>query len=556
MNILVISLLRIGDVLLCAPAISALRKKYPEANLHLLINRSSKGVVPLIPGVSQVYEIDRDGLQESLVTRDRSFVEPYDRITGLVELLNTKQFDLVLNLTHTKMSGWLMNLIDAKQKLGLELQGDGRPVFGSPWFQFLNDGGSQVSEHSFHYSDIYAYGCGVRSSERRVELQETNAGRIEADKLLLNIERLICVQAFTSDSKKTWPLVKWKRAIELISDIERDSSFGILCGPGERDAAVQLAKQLQGKLIDAHVLDCSLEGAYSILKRSQLLITGDTSIKHMAAGAHVPILEISVGSSSFERTGSYTDQVVILQAKEECAPCVHSDQCPYTSPQCHDRISSEAVALAAQTLLQRRWQDLRLIAQEFSDSIQFLRGDFSWESEWRAVPLAQTFQSQLALEWIDRASQKLFLNGASEEVLALGSEGVQVRRLFAEAYPQSQPVERMQIYRKIEADLKKFKADLDALSSELKILIKNFAHEHGSQALKDRIARVIAEQPSSSGLSSYTNRLRELGDELAISGNLFVQIKKAREVLTAQIQRLEIEMRLIATLRNQELENV
>jgi ADP-heptose:LPS heptosyltransferase len=555
-NILVVSILRLGDVLLCAPAIAGVRKKYPEANIHILINKNSRSVTSLLPGIKEVYEIDRDGLQDSLVTRDRSFIEPYDRIHGLTELINSKRFDLVLNLTHTRMSGWLMNLIDAKKKLGLEMQADGRPVFGSPWFQFLNDGGSQQSEHSFHYSDIYAYGCGVRSPERRMELQETEKGRGEADRLLMNIQQLICVQAFTSDAKKTWPIQKWKRTIELIADVEREASFGILCSPTEVESAFALVKQLKAKLIDAHVLQCSLEGAHSILKRSRLLITGDTSIKHIGAGSGVPIVEVSVGSSSFERTGAYTDQVVILQAKQECAPCVHSGTCPYPSPACHDKISAEAVALAAQTVLHRRWQDLKIVAQEFSDTTAFLKGDFSWESEWRAVPLAQSFQSQLALEWIDRASQKLFLNGASEEIMSFGSEGVQVRRLFSEAYPYSQANERIEVYRQIEGDLKRLKSDLDSLSAELKILIKNFANEEAANALRQRLNRVVLSFRQISGFDSYTNRLSELEEELAAPTSLFVQIKKAREVITAQVQRLEIEVRLIATLRNQELETI
>lgn len=554
MNILVISLLRVGDVLISVPTLTGLKRKYPDARIQLLINRQSKGLGPLLSFVDQIHELDRDGLQASLVSRDRSFFEPYDRLTGLSELLNRQQFDLVLNLTHTRLSGWLMAMINGKRKLGLEMQTDGRPHFGHPWFQFLNDEGSGTAERSFHYSDIFAFGAGLSSVERRMELTESVRGQEEAQAALAGVSHLVAIQPFTSDLKKTWPLQKWKRAIELIHDVEPDYTFGVLCAPPEREQANLLVRYLQSKMIDAKVMECSLEGAYSILKRSQLLVTGDTSIKHLGAAAGVRILELSLGSSSFERTGAYSNRVTILQAKQECAPCSHSRACPFESPECHDKISPEAVALTAQTILQNRPHDLRLIAQEFNDSVYFLKGDFSWEGEWRAVPIAHTLQPQIALEWIDRSSQKLYLSGGEQEVLALGSEGVQLRRMFNEAFPSAELAERMEVYKFAEAELKSLKSQIELLLSELRIAIRDLNSENEENRLVERMGQIIATFRSHPGVGSYVRRLSELHDEVRGQQSGFHQIRRAREVLAAQLKRIEIEQRLITTLRNQELE--
>jgi predicted lipopolysaccharide heptosyltransferase III len=63
-NILLIQLKRIGDLILTTPAIAALREKFPDAKLTLVISRECAALVPALVGVDQTLIMQR-GLSDA-----------------------------------------------------------------------------------------------------------------------------------------------------------------------------------------------------------------------------------------------------------------------------------------------------------------------------------------------------------------------------------------------------------------------------------------------------------------------------------------------------------
>jgi len=57
MNILLIQLKRIGDLILTTPAIGALRDKFPDAWISLVVSAAVKELLPAITGVDKVFEV-------------------------------------------------------------------------------------------------------------------------------------------------------------------------------------------------------------------------------------------------------------------------------------------------------------------------------------------------------------------------------------------------------------------------------------------------------------------------------------------------------------------
>src|SRR5437868_12005137 len=58
-NILLIQLKRIGDLVLTTPAMAALRQKFPEATVSLIISRNSAPLLPALPNVDRAYVMRR-----------------------------------------------------------------------------------------------------------------------------------------------------------------------------------------------------------------------------------------------------------------------------------------------------------------------------------------------------------------------------------------------------------------------------------------------------------------------------------------------------------------
>src|SRR5881409_2560845 len=83
-NILVIKLRYIGDVLLATPVLHALRDRFPDTRLTMLVNRGTEDILKWNPDVNEVLTVDRG--------------TPAAQLRLLGEL-RRRRFDCVLDLT-------------------------------------------------------------------------------------------------------------------------------------------------------------------------------------------------------------------------------------------------------------------------------------------------------------------------------------------------------------------------------------------------------------------------------------------------------------------------
>ncbi len=55
MNILLIQLKRIGDLILTTPAISAVREKFPQAKISLIVSADTRALLPALPAIDHAF---------------------------------------------------------------------------------------------------------------------------------------------------------------------------------------------------------------------------------------------------------------------------------------------------------------------------------------------------------------------------------------------------------------------------------------------------------------------------------------------------------------------
>ncbi len=74
MKILVLSLLRLGDIIQQEPLLKGLREKHPSAEIHLLLNRQFASVERVLDSVVDKYiYFDRESLQKAWEKRPTIF---------------------------------------------------------------------------------------------------------------------------------------------------------------------------------------------------------------------------------------------------------------------------------------------------------------------------------------------------------------------------------------------------------------------------------------------------------------------------------------------------
>ncbi len=463
MKILIVSLLRLGDIVLSAPVVRALKDKYPNAQVDLLINSQFSSVTNLIPGVHRVHLFERDLIQKGLGEADRPLFESFSRLENLVDELNANDYDQVINLTHNRLSGWLMGLISARAKVGLVFDPAGRASFGHGWFRFLNNQVEADGSETFHFTDVFGFGLGLDfESLRQPSLVETETGRREVDALTSNsADGIVVIQALTSDVKKDWGFSRWSRAIESLARANERARFVVIGAPSERDRLASLVSELVTRGVRAELAILGLEGAFSLLKRAKLLITGDTSIKHLAAAARTPIVEITLGSSDAYRTGAYVNGAIILQSRETCAPCVHSKPCHRASHLCAERLPTDGVAMVCNEVLNGRSFQLGTIAEEYRTELEILRVDMKSAGFWAAHSVTEKMTEASVARWIDLKSKQIWLSQEERR----GSEILALASFLKKLHPTVSPIE----WRHLFGDFEKQAAFVESRINGLKV---------------------------------------------------------------------------------------
>lgn len=447
MKILVMNLLRIGDIVLSAPALRSLREKYPAAQIDLLINSQFRGVAALLPYIDHVHCFDRDKIQKGLGDGGVPVFESYERLSLLIDQLNGESYDIAINLTHNGLSGWMMSLIHAKKHIGLSFDQSGRGAFGSPWLKYLN---SQVDEDGasvFHFSDIFRSSVGGDVDMSHQALVETKIGTDEVNEFLerqnLQSSKIVVVQALTSDPKKDWGLSRFESALSQFARVNPQADIVVLGAPFERERVEPLVRSLEKKGVKAHLAILSFEGAFSLLKRSHLLLSGDTSIKHLACAAQTQIVELSLGSSDLYRTGAYRDGSIIIQTQETCAPCSHSKACHRESHFCSARIAPDAVAMVMSEAFNRRTFQLESVAAEYGSDIEIFKVDNKTAGFWACYSLREPLSEESAARWLTLSAKKIWLS-AQEGAAAgesIGTEALRLNRLLKKIHPHASEIE-------------------------------------------------------------------------------------------------------------------
>ncbi len=372
MKILVISLLRLGDIILHVPAIKSLKRKYPDARIDVYIHKQFYHVTPLISDVKNWILFDREGLQQKLGQPEWPLQRAYWDLSAQIHQINSSNYDLVINLTHTTLSGWLMSAIQCAKKEGLCL-GD-RPSIGNRWLEYLN----RETNLELHFADLFSLAAG--NCLERIQLNETTLGQQEASAWLNENKSTTLVQVFTSDSKKNWQ--QFEKMLVQFSKLRPDENIVLLGAPNEEKHLQTVQKNLSTASIHTHVAICSLPAALSLIRKSQLLITGDTAIKHLASATDTPVLELALGSSKIFETGAFHSQAIVIEANVACAPCIHSVPCHYPIHVCSSYLVPQIIARIAYAILKNDNSLISEAARDAQELMKIYRTNFDDNGTW------------------------------------------------------------------------------------------------------------------------------------------------------------------------------
>ncbi len=331
MKILVLSLLRAGDLVMQRPLFAAIKERSKDCELHVLINDEVSWIAPLLGEVDQIHIFPRKLLQRLVGEAQHNIFRASLELSNFLGVLNGENFDEVMNFTHNRLSAYVTEEVQASSKKGLSTEGFRFLGMDNKWLKLFNDRFSGTQPFPFHYTEILAH-----SFDLKVKLPLPHPPR--------KVKRVF-LQVLTSDLKKNWGLVNYRNLLNELYREYPQVPFRILGSEGERS---QLEKYFEKEEICTWDL-VTLEKEFN---STDLLITGDTVTMHIAAQKAARIIEIAVGSSDPWKTGPYGSGHFILMSEAHCYPCVHSTPCRQLSHLCSQPITPQIVKAVVEGLME------------------------------------------------------------------------------------------------------------------------------------------------------------------------------------------------------------
>ncbi len=335
-RILVIRTDRIGDVVLSLPIITALRKKYPQVHITLLVQPDVSPIVEDLTDLNGILEDEGDGI--------RSFFR-------LVQNIRKEAFDAALLLHPTLRLAFAIALAGVPVRVGTGYRAYSF-LFNRRVYQHRKD--SRYHEAEYNLRLVGEVGADTSRVEFGFRVLPSAIQRVDQYLKEMNIIRenpLVVLHPGSRGSALDWPATRFVQLAERFVD-ELDAQVILTGGESEQEIAGDIFNK-SSREIYSLAGRLNLKELAALLKRADLVVANSTGPLHIAVAVGTKVIGLypPVTAMSARRWGPYgqSDSFLVPDVPE-CSRC-RGPKCDLWN--CMGLISVEQVwALARKKLKQ------------------------------------------------------------------------------------------------------------------------------------------------------------------------------------------------------------
>jgi len=321
----------IGDLLHTLPALKALRKKFPAAQVTVMVSPGLESLIQGTPYADNVQVFDRakhkrrlkDFIEFAMRLRD----EQYDLFIDMQPSLRSMVLRLMSNARHT--------LVYRKQKR------------------------SRAGERRLHATENFLETLrplGIDSSVESIELQVAAEVHTKIDRFLIarniNGDRpLIALNCSVGAARpaRNWFPERFAALADRLID-ELDAQVIFVGGNEDRELVQRVLADMRNKAVSA-AGDLSIPESAALLAGCKCLVSADTGPLHLATAVQTPVVGL-FGSTDPRRTGPIGRGHQVIIKDLDCVPC-EEKQCPLGTRACMADITVDEVFNAVGKVLRK-----------------------------------------------------------------------------------------------------------------------------------------------------------------------------------------------------------
>jgi len=336
----------LGDVVMATPALRALQRGRPEAEIHAVIREELAPVLEGSPWITRLWTHRVSGVRD-----------PLRRLLRRLALARALQpLDCVIVLPNSFSSALLAFATRARRRVGYDRGGRGRLLTDTLPPPREKGRVVPIAMERYYLELVLRLGC--PDTGTTVELFTDAASNRECDALFerhgIDSSRpLVCLAPGAGyGPSKLWPLRYVAEVARTLLD--EGVQVALVHAPGEQGLAGEIQEGVGAGLALLGGAGMNLSLLKAILARASLLICNDAGARHIAAAFELPTL-VMMGPTSLRYTNLNLKLTRLLREPVECSPC-QLKVCPIDH-RCMTRLlPSRVIEEARSALYDKGWR--------------------------------------------------------------------------------------------------------------------------------------------------------------------------------------------------------
>ncbi|KPL01349.1 MAG: hypothetical protein AMJ91_00280 [candidate division Zixibacteria bacterium SM23_73_3] len=354
-KILLIQLRRIGDVLLCTPALRALRVNFPKSYVAFLVEKESSDLMAKNPYLDEV-----------IVLKRGKYRNPFYFLKKLWQI-RKKRFDLVIDFLGIPRSAYISFLSGAKRRIGYDL-----PL--RRFFYNIIVKRDRTPKYAAAHKLEALRPLGIEDLDVKLDFFISDEAKAFSESFFLKneVDQNNLVVSLSPTSRRhfrRWPLKRFARLADWLI-LNFKATVVLVWGPGEREVVEEVKNLMKEKPIISWETE-NLFQLGGILRGCDLHMGNDNGTKHIAVAMGKPNITIYGPQDPVSWTYPDFSRHKFLKKRVDCPDCDKiKHKC--TKLSCLDLISVEDVQ---KVFLQLLKELKKTTEKRFAEKIEHLTVD-------------------------------------------------------------------------------------------------------------------------------------------------------------------------------------
>ncbi len=302
-RILIVRLGSLGDLVHALPAVSALRRAFPSAEIDWLVDAVHEPFLQLVPIISRTVPLRARTARAWLDAR---------------RVLRARGYDAALDFQGLLKSAALARLSGARRVIGFDARAAREPA--AAWFYTEREATGE-GRHVIDKNLALAASLGITADAREFPLRDVESAAL-AELQAGGLGRYALLNGGAAWPNKRWPPDRLGRLAAWLRDQHGLASV-VLWGPGERELAEAVVAASAGAARVAP--ETAVADLVALSRKAALMVSGDTGPTHIAAAVGTPVVAL-FGPTSPARNGPWRERDITISRYDEC-DCHYERRC-------------------------------------------------------------------------------------------------------------------------------------------------------------------------------------------------------------------------------------